>query len=41
MPRNPRPDSLTPEFHDVDKICGLSAVAAVFRRDFGRMLRLY
>ena len=41
VPRNPRPDSLTPEFHDVDKICGLSAVAAVFRRDPGRVLRLY
>jgi TrmH RNA methyltransferase len=41
VPRSPRPDSLTPEFHDVDKICGLSAVAAVFRRDPARVLRLY
>ncbi|MBM4201706.1 MAG: hypothetical protein FJ189_10535, partial [Gammaproteobacteria bacterium] len=39
--RSPRPDTLSPDFHDVDKICGLPAVAALFRRDPGRVLRLY
>jgi TrmH RNA methyltransferase len=40
-PRTSRPETFSPDFHDVDKICGLPAVAALFRRDPGRVLRLY